>query len=202
MDELTRLGIKHNTDKAYYHHFTEIYSKFFEPLKEKQLNILEIGVASGSSLLMLKEYFTNSRLYVADIDDKSEFIDERVSFIRGDQADWDFISNIFGDVKFDIIIDDGGHTMKQQQVTLEALLPRLDINGIYVLEDLHTSFSADYNDDNKSTTLDLLENIFNVETDNSNFYIKDVSNLQKIIGTCEIFYTNNGKSVTSVITRR
>jgi hypothetical protein len=39
---------------------------------------------------------------------------------------------------WDIVIDDGGHTMEQQQVSLGVLFPHTRM--FYVVEDLHTSF--------------------------------------------------------------
>lgn len=42
---------------------------------------------------------------------------------------------------FDIIIDDGGHTMNQQITSFKILFPALKSGGIYVIEDLHTSYT-------------------------------------------------------------
>ena len=44
--------------------------------------------------------------------------------------------------KFDIIIDDGGHNMIDQQISLGYLFKYLKPNGIYVIEDLEIQ---DYN---------------------------------------------------------
>jgi hypothetical protein len=44
----------------------------------------------------------------------------------------------------DILIDDGGHTMKQQKVTFEELFGHIKENGVYVCEDLHTSYHLSY----------------------------------------------------------
>lgn len=41
---------------------------------------------------------------------------------------------------FDIILDDGGHTMDQQINSLNALFPYLKAGGLYIIEDLHTSY--------------------------------------------------------------
>jgi len=40
----------------------------------------------------------------------------------------------------DLLIDDGGHTMEQQQVSLGYLFPFITEGGYYAIEDLHTSF--------------------------------------------------------------
>tara|TARA_R100001224_G_C3937969_1_gene121205 strand:- start:252 stop:626 length:375 start_codon:yes stop_codon:yes gene_type:complete len=39
---------------------------------------------------------------------------------------------------FDLIIDDGGHTMRQMQVSLTMLLDAVKSGGYYVIEDLHS----------------------------------------------------------------
>jgi hypothetical protein len=41
---------------------------------------------------------------------------------------------------FDIIIDDGGHTMAQQKTTIEHLFRKVKDGGIYLVEDTHTSY--------------------------------------------------------------
>ena len=48
----------------------------------------------------------------------------------------DFLSQHGND--FDIIIDDGGHTMRQHQISLKVLFKALKPGGLYVIEDLHT----------------------------------------------------------------
>ena len=47
-------------------------------------------------------------------------------------------------VSFDIIVDDGGHTMQQQIGTFIELFPYLKDGGVYVIEDLHTSYWEAY----------------------------------------------------------
>ena len=44
----------------------------------------------------------------------------------------------------DILIDDGGHTMKQQITTFNVLFDHVKMNGLYVCEDLHTSYWYEY----------------------------------------------------------
>jgi hypothetical protein len=46
--------------------------------------------------------------------------------------------------RIDIVIDDGGHTMKQQIATFEEMFPRIDGNGVYLCEDMITSYWPDY----------------------------------------------------------
>ncbi|MDH4326030.1 MAG: class I SAM-dependent methyltransferase, partial [Betaproteobacteria bacterium] len=46
--------------------------------------------------------------------------------------------------RIDVLIDDGGHRMRQQIHTFEELFPRIDANGVYICEDLHTSYWANF----------------------------------------------------------
>lgn len=43
-----------------------------------------------------------------------------------------------GDV--DVVIDDGSHHMSDIQTSFEHLFPKINFGGIYIIEDLHTSF--------------------------------------------------------------
>ena len=44
----------------------------------------------------------------------------------------------------DILLDDGGHTMRQQRVTFEELFPHVAPDGVYLCEDLHTAYWPEY----------------------------------------------------------
>lgn len=62
----------------------------------------------------------------------------------GDQADTLFLAKFSTEATtdglFDIIIDDGGHTMDQQMTSLEFLWKAVKPGGLYVIEDLQTSY--------------------------------------------------------------
>ena len=75
MKELTLLANKYKSDKGIEHGsahgFTELYDEYFFNIKNKKINILEIGVQDGSSLKMWFDYFPNAKIYGLDIEDKS-----------------------------------------------------------------------------------------------------------------------------------
>ena len=45
---------------------------------------------------------------------------------------------------FDIVIDDGGHFMDDIISSFKTLLPHVRAGGTYIVEDLHTSYWAEY----------------------------------------------------------
>lgn len=136
--------------------YLEVYTELFKDLREKELNILEIGVQFGGSVKMLERYFPNSHITGIDNNlDRNNYTGERITLINGDQSDEDFLNTL---EPFDIIIDDGGHQMSQQQTSFKVLYPKLKEKGIYIIEDLHTSYWGPFIDI-EPTTIDFLKTL-------------------------------------------
>ena len=70
----------------------------------------------------------------------------RVKIIAGDQENVAHLDRLLGvsGKEFDLIIDDGGHTMNQQFISFKHLFPTLKDGGFYFLEDLQTSYWDQY----------------------------------------------------------
>ena len=89
--------------------FLKIYDKYFQDYKDKEINILEIGVDKGKSLKLWRDYFTKANICGIDIE-KMDFTIEGVELITVDQTDTKSLKKICERYKsFDIIIDDGSH---------------------------------------------------------------------------------------------
>jgi len=128
-------------------HYFEIYDRHFARYRNTQVNVVEIGVFKGGSLQMWKHYFgPQARIYGIDINPECrECSEDRVEILIGNQEDREFLRSVPKKIpKIDILIDDGGHTMKQQITTFEELYLHVDANGVYLCEDLHTSYWDDY----------------------------------------------------------
>lgn len=124
-------------------HYFEIYDHHFSRYRGKPVTILEIGVFHGGSLQLWKSYFgPQAKIYGVDIDPRcKQFEEENVQILIGDQADRDFLRKLKEEIpRPDILIDDGGHLMHQQIITFEELYPFVADDGIYLCEDLHTSY--------------------------------------------------------------
>ncbi|HTV37324.1 MAG TPA: class I SAM-dependent methyltransferase [Xanthobacteraceae bacterium] len=148
LDVLTRLAIKHGTDKWGPHFYTPLYHGLFCHLRDRPIRLLEIGVggydlktSGGASLAMWAEYFPNGQITGIDIAEKRLTLDERVRIFRGSQDDSTFIQNVSNERgPFDIIIDDGSHLPKHVVASFNILFPILKDGGIYVIEDVQTAF--------------------------------------------------------------
>jgi len=126
-----------------WNHYFEIYDRHLQHWKNQKINILEIGVSHGGSLEMWNYYFKgNATIYAIDVNPEcKKFEAENVKIFIGSQEDVAFLKNIKSIIPpIDILIDDGGHTMKQQIITFNNLFDHVTENGIYICEDLHTSY--------------------------------------------------------------
>ena len=122
-------------------HYLDIYDKHFKKFQGKNPKILEIGIYKGGSIDMWKYYFGEEcTIYAIDIDQNcKQFEEPRVHIFIGDQGSSEFWDS-FKESDFDIIIDDGGHTMHQQIYSFERLYDRVIDGGVYICEDTHTSY--------------------------------------------------------------
>ncbi len=124
-------------------HYFDIYDFWFSKYKNKPITILEIGVYQGGSLNMWRDYFgEKAQIYAIDINPScKKFETENTKIFIGSQEDRTFLQKVRSQIpKPDIIIDDGGHSMNQQIVSFEELYGHVKKDGIYLCEDLHTSY--------------------------------------------------------------
>ena len=186
---LNEIGLNYGTDKATYHNFLNFYEQKIEHLKNEQINLLEIGFLNGNSIKTWLDYFPNGEIYCIDIIDV-DFTHERFHFTKISQEDKNLVE-IYKDEFFDIIIDDGSHITSHQFKSLEYLWSKLKYSGIYIIEDLHTSFRNEY--------IDTIVTPYQFLTDNVN--IESLSEIKKEMKDIEVFkkdLNNNTDSVTSL----
>jgi hypothetical protein len=128
-------------------HYFPIYTRHFAPYRGRPVRILEIGIYRGGSLDMWQWFFGDQVTLVGvDIDEAAKVAaDPRHVVEIGDQTDPDFLRRVSEKHgPFDIVIDDGGHEMRQQIVTAETLFPLLKDGGVFLVEDCHTSYWDSY----------------------------------------------------------
>lgn len=128
-------------------HYFDIYDRHFNRFRNKPVVILEIGIFHGGSLQMWKDYFGSEvTIYGVDINPACKDLEEENVHIRiGSQSDRQFLRNLKQEIpQVDILIDDGGHTMRQQITTFEELFDLVKEDGVYLCEDMHTSYWIEF----------------------------------------------------------
>ena len=145
LGELDLIGLKFGTDKSSASHdYLSIYERCFCHRRNDPLKILEIGVLNGASLKVWEEYFPNSRIVGADIDEGTRrFGSGRVEIEIIDQSNLEDLVRLgVRHGPFDIIIEDGSHIWDHQITTLRTLFPFVRDGGFYVVEDLETNYGS------------------------------------------------------------
>ncbi len=125
--------------------YLEIYEQLFSDYKDKEVNILEIGVQNGGSLEIWAKYFTNAKNIIGcDIDERCSeltYDDERIKIVIGDAGDLLTAKRVREIVSsLDIIIDDGSHKSSDIIRAFANYYPLLNYGGIYIVEDLCCSY--------------------------------------------------------------
>jgi len=147
-ESLRRLFAAHRgnlVDK--WHHYIDVYDRHFAGYRNAAVNFMEIGVFHGGSLQLWKKYFgARASILGVDVDPHCKtYEEEQIRVEIGNQADpglWQSIASKYG--QFEIVVDDGSHINADQISTFLNLWPHLKDGGIYVVEDCHTSYWADY----------------------------------------------------------
>lgn len=214
METLTELGTKHNTDKASWHKFTEVYDKCFTPIRDNPVKLLEIGIFLGASLRMWEEYFQNGIIYgidnctIVSSDQLRELRTKRIKPIVADQLNRDHLKQVADVIgEMDIIIDDGLHFQEHQQVSFGYLFPYLKSGGFYVIEDLcPRNHASGWGIKDTINFTDITTNILEGFKENRKIVSQymltsEKEYLDQHINTIDIAYIND-QSITSVIIKK
>ena len=153
--ELSALCQKHGADKGVIdaathpkqalkqplHNYADFYEMIFGGMRMQVKNVLEcgIGMSRGASLRLWREYFPNAQITSIDINEEYLFTDERIETYYCDQTDSASIAKFLAQVndrKFDIIIDDGLHTLDAAVTLFDGVIGNLADDGIYIVEDV------------------------------------------------------------------
>jgi hypothetical protein len=158
--ELCNIMRDEKSDKSTGHNYTTVYNYLFQPLRDLEIKLLEVGLGTNNidvpsnmgangtpkaSVRGWRRYFKNGIIHGADVD-KRILIDEetengKIYTHHIDQLDLNVITKFKKKFnmgfKFDIIIDDGLHTAEANINLFEYLNDMVKIGGYYIIEDLN-----------------------------------------------------------------
>lgn len=150
---LKELFDRHGSDKARTHDYHEFYAAVLGDPGDVS-SILEVGIGTnhrdvvssmgtgahpGASLRAFRDYAPTAEVIGADIDERILFTENRIRTLPLDQtnvASWSRLENQLGDLRFDLVIDDGLHAPHANIRTLTFGLGHLRSGGWVVVEDI------------------------------------------------------------------
>ena len=142
--QLNDLFLFYGTDKSSHSHgFSKFYIKHLNRFKNKKINILEIGAATGASASAFAHYFKKSKIYCVDINlTLVKYESKKINYFGINSSDKKKLLNLIEKLKnkfsiknFDIIIDDGSHILSDQLKALNFFFNKINKNGFYIIED-------------------------------------------------------------------
>lgn len=123
--------------------YLPVYDRYLSPYRGTPVRMLEIGVNKGGSLDLWREYLgPDAVIFGIDINPDCANHVEAPNQVRiGSQDDPEFLKRTIEEMGgVDIVLDDGSHIVEHQCASFETLFPLLDTGGVYIIEDLHTSY--------------------------------------------------------------
>jgi hypothetical protein len=117
-----------------------IYGPLFHLRRRSNLHLLEIGVRTGASILLWTRYFESANIVGIDNGDDVTWQNQawveggRVSYFKADAYTNSTIDSFAN--KFDIIIDDGPHSLWSQQWAARHYTNILSPDGLLFIEDI------------------------------------------------------------------
>ena len=128
-------------------HYFPVYERHFARFVNTDVVFFEIGSGQGGSLQMWKRFLgPHARIIGIDLRPECKgFAEDQIEIRIGDQSDKVFLLDLckeFGAP--DVVLDDGSHIMSHIHASFSVLYPQLPRNGVYLVEDLHTAYWAEY----------------------------------------------------------
>jgi len=171
-DTFYAIAKKEGIDKVTDHHYESLYDKYLPLIRTKKVKMLEIGLGCnmvygpGHSLTVWNRYFKTNGLELHSIEVEKACAAMWIPRITdatihvGSQNNVTFLGEVIAKTggQFDLVVDDGGHTMNQQKTSFATLFDTVRPGGFYIIEDLQTSFRPEFIDENP-TTLDWIKTL-------------------------------------------
>lgn len=135
---------RYDTDKVP-NGYLRTYDRIFEELIDRPVKLLELGVRSGGSLRLWRDYFPNGTIAGLDVEPlASEPNGDRIRIYQGRQEDTSVLSRIAAEVApdgFDIVIDDASHIAAPTRTGFWHLFDNhLKPGGLFAIEDWGTGY--------------------------------------------------------------
>ena len=130
---------KQDGKKIIAHGYAKIYEKYLKDNKNRILSIIELGSFYGNASAAFFFYFKNAKIYSADINpDMYLYSSKRLKNFFTDTSSRSSIEkNIINkNIKFDLIIEDASHMLKDQIISLFTLFRTLNSGGLFIVEEI------------------------------------------------------------------
>lgn len=170
MEDIPEIGLSDKGDRhpTHKHFYIDVYDSLFSHWKDEPVQLLELGIASGASLLMWSQFFTKGHVLGLDIVEpvRKDYLETQpnLGMIFGDAYDVNNANHLLQVLpKQDVFIEDGAHDIDSQITALKYYHHLVRPGGYYICEDLYIVNLAKY----------LMEGVYSLEGRNYTTTIYD-----------------------------
>ena len=181
-----------NLDDKYLkgHKYHSFYEKFLINKKKNKINILELGSFKGNATAAFFFYFKKGNFFSGDLyPDLFCYKSKRIkNFFIDTSCEKELKKKIIQNKEnYDLIIEDAGHYLKDQIISLFILFRKLNKNGVFVIEEL--DFPNTRKDMNLNNEKPSLKEILGLIKKRKNFSSKYITKKDKK------YFLSNFKSI-------
>ena len=148
---LSQLIDNSRTDKNTAHSYIDLYESLLSSKKYTATSVLEIGIGdggqgitNGGSIKLWHDYFQGATIHALDIQPITNIWPELLGndriklYTSIDAYNYNTFKQLFLDtnLKCDLILDDGPHTLDSMKTCIELYTQILTDNGILIIEDI------------------------------------------------------------------
>jgi hypothetical protein len=140
---MERLIDNNRTDKNTTHSYIPLYESKFLHRRESVKRVLEVGIERGGSLLLWANYFPNAEVWGLDVMPEDKVPADlknhpRIKILHSTNAyDTKLVSKMIqSGLYFDVLIDDGPHTLESMVFFAQYYSQLLAPNGVLCIEDI------------------------------------------------------------------
>ena len=151
MEEIENIGFSDKGDRhpTHKHFYIDVYDAMLSAWKDEPIKLMELGIASGASLMMWAQYFTNGQILGLDIVEpvRKDYLEKlpNVGMIFGDAYNDDNAKYILENLpQQDVFIEDGAHDIDNQIKALLKYNKLVRPGGYYICEDMFVGSLGQY----------------------------------------------------------
>jgi hypothetical protein len=140
---LVNLVDNERTTKNTMHSYLPLYDNLLLRLKDTAQNVLEIGISQGGSIKLWDDYFTNAQIHGIDIININDIWDKIIkdkitlyTYVDAYNDEWFNSTFLNTNIKFDVMIDDGPHTLESVILFIKLYTQLLTDDGILIIENI------------------------------------------------------------------
>jgi hypothetical protein len=167
-----------------------VYDRLLSSLRGRPIVFVEVGVLSGGSLFMWRDYFGDAaRIIGVDLNpEATKWREHGFEIHVGDQSQEQFWSDFFSAVgPVDVLLDDGGHRNHQQIVTTVCALPHVNDGGLLLVEDVHASYMWKFGNPSRRSFINYCKEAVDSVNARSPLVSGRLADLRKIVYSIEFF---------------